>query len=59
MNISPDGQPAEEGCCKPSDPPPFRLVTVRGGRPRLGVDLDRPRAIEIIEDQVQFGTQLT
>lgn len=28
------------------EPPPFRLVTVRGVRPRPGVDLDRPRALE-------------
>ena len=25
--------------------PPFRLVTVRGSRPRPGIDLDRPRAL--------------
>ena len=24
---------------------PFRLVTVRGSRPRPGIDLDRPRAL--------------
>ena len=35
--------------------PPFRLVTVRGGRPRRGVDLDRPRALDVIEDQLPFG----
>lgn len=29
-----------------AEPPPFRLVTVRGVRPRPGVDLDRPRALE-------------
>ena len=35
--------------------PPFRLITVRGGRPRRGVDLDRPRALDVDEDQLQFG----
>ena len=44
---------------EPSDPPPFRLVTVRGGQPRRGVDLDRPRALDIIEDQIQFGSRHT
>ena len=34
--------------------PPFRLVTVRGSRPRPGVDLDRPRALEIQEDESQI-----
>ena len=40
---------------KPPDHPPFRLITVRGGRPRIGVDLDRPRSIEIEEDERMFG----
>ena len=40
----------------PSGQPPFRLVTVRGGRPRRGVDLDRPRTLDIIDDQRHFGT---
>lgn len=31
---------------EPSEPPRFRLVTVRGVHPRPGVDLDRPRALE-------------
>lgn len=39
-----------------SAPPPFRLVTV-SGRPHRGVDLDRPRAIDIAEDQEQFGSR--
>ena len=43
----------------PSEPPPFRLVTVRGSQPREGVDLDRTRAIDVIEDEVQFGSRLT
>ena len=41
---------------EPSASPPFRLVTIRGSRPRPGVDLDRPRALDITEDQVQFGS---
>ena len=35
-------------------PPPFRLVTVRGVRPRPGVDLDRPRALEVEDDEAAF-----
>ncbi len=38
----------------PSEPPPFRLVTVRGVRPRPGVDLDRPRALDVQDDEAQF-----
>ena len=44
---------------RPSEPPPFRLVTIRGSQLREGVDLDRPRALDITEDQVQFGSQPT
>ena len=40
---------------EPTEPPPFRLVTVRGVRPRLGVDLDRPRAIDAVDDETRFG----
>ena len=36
-------------------PPPFRLVTVRGSRPRPGVDLDRPRSLDVREDESVFG----
>ena len=39
---------------EPSEPPPFRLVTSRGVRPRLGVDLDRPRALEAADDEARF-----
>ena len=38
-----------------TEPPPFRLVTVRGVRPRPGVDLDRPRALDIQDDEAQFS----
>ena len=37
-----------------SEPPPFRLVTVRGSRPRPGIDLDRPRALDAREDEARF-----
>ncbi|MDE2766977.1 MAG: ribbon-helix-helix protein, CopG family [Chloroflexota bacterium] len=39
----------------PSEPPPFRLITVRGVRPRPGVDLDRPRELDAREDEVRFA----
>lgn len=38
----------------PPEPPPFRLVTVRGVRPRPGVDLDRPRELEVQDDEARF-----
>ncbi len=37
------------------EPPPFHLVTVRGVRPRPGVDLDRPRALDAQDDEARFG----
>ena len=40
-----------------SEPPPFRLVTVRGVKPLPGVDLDCPRSIEGEDDVEQFGTK--
>ena len=39
---------------EPSEQPPFRLVTVRGVRPRPGIDLDRPRALDTREDKARF-----
>lgn len=39
----------------PSGSPPFQLLTVRGVRPRPGVDLDRPRALEAQDDELQRG----
>ena len=36
------------------DQPPFRLITVRGCPLRRGVDLDRPRSLDIAEDQLRF-----
>ena len=37
---------------------PFRLITVGGGGPNLGVDLDRPRALAAAEDEFRFRRQL-
>ena len=39
---------------EPSEPPPFQLVTVRGVYPRPGVDLDRPRSLEVEDDEARF-----
>ena len=39
---------------EPPEAPPFRLVTVRGVRPRPGIDLDRPRALDAREDEARF-----
>ena len=52
--ISPDEQPAKQVRHEPSEPPPFRLVTSRRVRPRPGVDLDRPRALEAADDEARF-----
>lgn len=38
-----------------SEPPPFQLVTVRGVHVRPGVDLDRPRALDVQDDETGFG----
>ena len=38
-----------------AEPPPFLLVTVRGVRPRPGIDLDRPRALDAEEDEARYG----
>ncbi|MDE0080982.1 MAG: hypothetical protein OXO50_25905 [Caldilineaceae bacterium] len=40
---------------EPSEPPPFRLLTVRGVQPRPGVDLNRPRALDAQDDEARFG----
>ena len=36
-------------------PTPFHLVTVRGVRPRAGIDLDRPRALDAEADEARFA----
>ena len=33
---------------------PFRIITVGGGGPNPGIDLDRPRALVAAEDQLRF-----
>ncbi|MYB52010.1 MAG: ribbon-helix-helix protein, CopG family [Acidobacteriia bacterium] len=33
---------------------PFRLITAGGNGPLPGVDLDRPRAIEIADDEASY-----
>lgn len=40
---------------EPSESPPFRLVTVRGVRPRPGVDLDRARTLDAQDDEARFA----
>ena len=40
---------------EPTDSPPFRLVTVRGGQPRPGIDLDQPRTLDMDDDVARFG----
>ena len=39
---------------EPSERPPFNLVTVRGVRPRPGIDLDRPRTLDAQNDEARF-----
>ncbi len=39
----------------PSEPLPFRLVTVRNARIRAGVDLDAPRTLDVEDDRARFG----
>ena len=40
---------------EPSAPKPFRLVSVGGGGPRPGIDLDRPRALDVDDDERHSG----
>ena len=40
---------------EPTEIAPFRLITVGGEGPRPGVDLDRPRELEIREDETRYG----
>ena len=42
---------------EPTPAPPFHLVTVRGSRPRRGVDLDRPRSLDVHDDQAQYSSR--
>jgi hypothetical protein len=36
-------------------PPPFRLVTVGGSGPAPLIDLDRPSALLVAEDELTYG----
>ncbi len=40
---------------EPTEPPPFHLVTVSGVHPRPRVDLDRPRALNVQDDEARLG----
>ncbi len=37
--------------------PPFRLITVGGVRARPGVALDRPRALDALDDETLYGSE--
>ena len=39
----------------PAAPKPFRLIAVGGGGFRPGIDLDRPRAVDVGDDERRFG----
>ena len=39
------------------EPPPFRLITVRGVHTRPGIDLDRPRALDVQDDEAGHGSR--
>jgi len=39
----------------PESERPFRLVTVGGGGPYPGIDLDRPRELMAAEDEERYG----
>lgn len=49
----------EEYLAKPpqrGEAPPFRLITVGGGGPHPGVDLDRTSALLLADDEAAFGS---
>lgn len=39
----------------PAQPPAFRLITTRGSSVRTGVDLDRPRSLDVEDDEARLG----
>ena len=39
---------------RPQQERPFRLVTVGGGGPYPGIDLDRPRELMVAEDEERY-----
>lgn len=41
---------------EPSEQPPFELITVRGVHPLPEVDLDRPRTLDVRDDEARFGS---
>ncbi len=43
------GKPTDAGSVAP-----FRLITVGGRGPQPGLDLDRPREIEVLDDEVRY-----
>jgi hypothetical protein len=44
---------------RPPEVQPFRLITVGGGGPLPGVDLDRPRSLEAAEDEAVYAPPAT
>ena len=40
---------------EPTEVLPFKLVTVRGSRPRTGFDLDKPRTLDAQDDEARFA----
>ena len=40
---------------EPTQAKPFRLITVGGGGPRPGIDLDRPRELESRDDEARYA----
>ena len=38
------------------EPPPFRLVTVRGVHTRPDIDLHQPRALDVQDDEAGYGS---
>jgi len=39
----------------PPDETPFRLITVGGGGPFAGIDLDQPRKLMVADDERRYG----
>ena len=39
----------------PAEPPAFRLITTRGSSVRTGVDLDRPRSLDVGGDEARLA----
>lgn len=41
---------------EPSEQPPFELITVGGAHPLPGVDLDRPRMLDVQDDEARYAS---